>query len=104
MIDRFFDISRFIKKPSDICLLYIEDQIKRSNQVPFIDRRRKVKNNIDIILDVRQFKVCLGHIKIDVSQLYYLFVANIAPEGSWVSYYYCVHISDSILIPDLIFK
>lgn len=96
----FFGISRFIENPNDIRLLRIQDQIKRSNQVPFTDMRSKVRNNDNIISGVGQFKVYLGHQKIVVSQLYYhLFVANIASGYSWVSYFHCVHIFYSVLIP-----
>lgn len=49
MFDRFFDISRFTEKPNDIRLLRIEDQMKRSGQVPFVDMGRKVRESEDIL-------------------------------------------------------
>lgn len=56
--------------------------------------RSKVRNNVDI----------LSGFKIDVPQFYYLFVANIAPGCNWVSYFYCISIPDSVLIPALAFR
>ena len=55
-----FGISRFTEKPNNIRLLPIQDQIKRSIQVPFVDLRSKFRNNVDIISGAGQFKVCLG--------------------------------------------
>lgn len=43
MFDHFFDISRFTEKPNDIRLLRIEDQIKRSSQIPLWTWEKKLR-------------------------------------------------------------
>ena len=45
MFDRYFDISRFTEKPNDIRLLRIEDQIKRSEQIPSMGLEEEVTDN-----------------------------------------------------------
>ena len=45
MFDRYFDISRFIEKPNDIRQLRIEDQIRRSKEIPSMGLDEEVTDN-----------------------------------------------------------
>ena len=45
MFDRYFDISRFLGKPNDICQLRMEDQINRSKQIPSMGLDEEVTDN-----------------------------------------------------------
>lgn len=45
MFDQYFDISRFIKKPNDIRQLRIEDQIRRSKEIPSLGLDKEVTDN-----------------------------------------------------------
>lgn len=50
MFDCYFDISQFIENPNDIRQLRIEDQIKRSKQIPSMGLEEEVTNSEDIFL------------------------------------------------------
>ena len=50
MFDCYFDISRFIEKPNDIRQLRIEDQIKKSEQIPYMGLEKEVTDFEDIFL------------------------------------------------------
>lgn len=50
MFDYYFDISRFIEKPNDIRQLRIEDQIKKSEQIPHMGLEKEVTDFEDIFL------------------------------------------------------